>query len=140
MNLLKQSDLPVVAAVVKLFFLELDPPVIPYSAYDSLHSIYPQVAGSAKSDDEADNAGRVEKLKEFLSHLPRVNLHTLDALLRHLRQLVDETKEAEGADPEDLYLAKLSHSMARCKISCFLVLFLLIYVLRHHAAKARKRH
>lgn len=116
-NLLKQSDLPVVAAVVKLFFLELDPPVVPYASYEQLHDIYPQVAGSAQTDNKADEAGRVEKLKEFLGHLPKVNLYTLDALLHHLSQLIDETKDGEGVDPEDRYLAKLGHSMGRCKFN-----------------------
>lgn len=115
-NLLKQSDLPVIAAVVKLFFLELDPPVVPYAAYEQLHVIYPQVAGgSAQTDSKADEAGRAEKLKELFKHLPRVNLLTLDALLQHLQALIEATKDDEHVDPEDRYLAKLGHSMGRCE-------------------------
>lgn len=114
-NLLNQTDIPVAAAVVKLFFLELDPPVITYNVHERLHTIYPQVAGSASHDDKADEAGRIERLKELLSHLPKVNLLTLDALLKHLRQLIQDTADAEGVDTEDLFLAKIGHSMGRCK-------------------------
>ena len=122
-NLLTASDLPTVAAAVRLWFLELEPAVLPYALYEDLRRLY---AGGG--DAFAGKEDKIKALLTLLSHVPLVNLVVLDALLGHLVQLIRPTDggsekgkgKAAGADDEeevDVYLEKLGLSLGRCAFS-----------------------
>jgi len=115
-NLLKQSDLPVVASVVKLFFLDLEQPIVSYQAYEDLRLIYQTLGSVPKDNKEADDTNRITALKEFLLRLPRINLICLDALVTHIRNLVVNTRSTSDPkiDSDEIYLSKVGYSVGRC--------------------------
>ncbi|CAE7217298.1 unnamed protein product, partial [Rhizoctonia solani] len=104
-ELFEQFDVPVLAATTKLWFLELNPPLGLWETWDELRKIYPSV-GAAQTEDR-----RVEDLQTVLIKLPKVNLLVLDAIIKHLKELVEETLGAD--EPRDVYIAKLGLSIGR---------------------------
>lgn len=100
-------DAPLLAATVKLWLLELDPPPVHYSKYDDIKAIYPQRVGiEAPSVDT-----RVDVLATLLSKLPRPHLMVIDAIVSHLRNLFISTdKESED---DKIYLTKIGLSFSR---------------------------
>jgi hypothetical protein len=112
-NLLKQSDIAVVASVVKLFFLDLENPVVPFALYDHVRKLYPSLGAA-----DADEAGKVAALKDLMSQLPRLHLLVLDALLQHIQELMVSTRSEsdEKVDSDDVYLAKVGYSLGRCAL------------------------
>lgn len=113
-NLLRQSDLPVVAATVKLYLLELDNPPLPYVQYEDLKQLYKD------QDKVASEEKRIEALKELLLRVPRINLLVLDAIATHIRDLISSTRDDKSVDADEVYLTKLGLSMGRCELfSCY---------------------
>lgn len=106
-NLLRQSDLPVVAATVKLYFLELENPPLPYVQYEDLKALYKD------SEKTATDDAKVAALKELLLRVPRINLLVIDALVTHLKGLMESTR-GEEVDSDEAYLTKLGLSIGRC--------------------------
>ncbi|CCO28439.1 Rho-GTPase-activating protein 8 [Rhizoctonia solani AG-1 IB] len=104
-ELFEKFDAPVLAATTKLWFLELNPPLGLWETWDELRKIYPSV-GAAQTEDR-----RVEDLQTVLIKLPKVNLLVLDAIIKHLKELVEETLGAD--EPRDVYVAKLGLSIGR---------------------------
>ncbi|CAE6425835.1 unnamed protein product [Rhizoctonia solani] len=104
-ELFEKFDSPVLAATTKLWFLELNPPLGLWETWDELRKIYPSV-GAAQTEDR-----RVEDLQTVLIKLPKVNLLVLDAIIKHLKELVEETLGAD--EPRDVYVAKLGLSLGR---------------------------
>ncbi|KAH7335300.1 hypothetical protein B0J17DRAFT_669538 [Rhizoctonia solani] len=104
-ELFGQFDAPVLAATTKLWFLELNPPLGLWETWDELRKIYPSV-GAAQTEDR-----RVEDLQTVLIKLPKVNLLVLDAIIKHLKELVEETLGAD--EPRDVFVAKLGLSIGR---------------------------
>ncbi|KAJ1306794.1 hypothetical protein OPQ81_007780 [Rhizoctonia solani] len=104
-ELFGQFDAPVVAATTKLWFLELNPPLGLWETWDEMRKIYPSV-GAAQTEDR-----RVEDLQTVLIKLPKVNLLVLDAIIKHLKELVEETLGAD--ESRDVYIAKLGLSLGR---------------------------
>ncbi|CAE6519375.1 unnamed protein product [Rhizoctonia solani] len=104
-ELFGQFDAPVLAATTKLWFLELNPPLALWETWDELRKIYPSV-GAAQTEDR-----RVEDLQTVLIKLPKVNLLVLDAIIKHLKELAEETLGAD--EPRDVYVAKLGLSIGR---------------------------
>ncbi|CAE6481960.1 unnamed protein product [Rhizoctonia solani] len=104
-ELFGQFDAPVLAATTKLWFLELNPPLGLWETWDELRKIYPSV-GAAQTEDR-----RVEDLQTVLIKLPKVNLLVLDAIIKHLKELVEETLGAD--EPREVFVAKLGLSLGR---------------------------
>ncbi|CAE6441078.1 unnamed protein product [Rhizoctonia solani] len=104
-ELFGKFDAPVLAATTKLWFLELNPPLGLWETWDELRKIYPSV-GAAQTEDR-----RVEDLQTVLIKLPKVNLLVLDAIIKHLKELVEETLGAD--EPRGVFVAKLGLSLGR---------------------------
>ncbi|OAV95122.1 hypothetical protein PTTG_03869 [Puccinia triticina 1-1 BBBD Race 1] len=103
---LEAFDPPLIAATIKLWLLELDPPPVHSSRYDDVKAIYPQRAGIETRSVDV----RVEVLAALLSKLPKPHLMVIDTVISHLRNLFISTKSSED---DELYLAKLGLSIAR---------------------------
>lgn len=108
-DLLLKYDAPVLASAVKLWALELDPPLALWEGWDDIRRIYPPV-GAAKSEGEKTPEQRVQELQVSLQRLPKVHLYVLDAILQHLNRLISSTKVDE---PEEVYITKLALTMGR---------------------------
>jgi hypothetical protein len=83
-DMLSKYDAPVLASTVKLWALELDPPLALWEGWDDIRKIYPSVGSAAKADDEAATQQRIQDLSTALQRLPRVHLYVLDAIIQHL--------------------------------------------------------
>jgi hypothetical protein len=111
-ELLAKYDAPVLASAVKLWALELDPPLALWEGWDEIRRLYPAVGSAAKADDEAATQQRIADLCAALQRLPRVHLHVLDAIVQHLDKLIDLTEVEED---DEVYINKLALSMGRSK-------------------------
>lgn len=78
-------DPPVLASVLKLWLLELNPPVMMWEGWEEVKKIYPAV-GAEKKEQEGDGVGIEEELKNLLARLPTVSVKVLDAVVKHLRE------------------------------------------------------
>lgn len=122
-------DAPVLASTVKLWLLELDPPLALYEGWDEIRKLYPTV-GSAGTDDNLEH--RIQEVSNVLQKLPKVHLLVLDAVVDHIRRsvdnllvtiqsltvscsLIDSTSVEES---EEVYIAKISLSLGRSKSWC----------------------
>jgi hypothetical protein len=81
-------DAPVIAGAVKLWLLELDPPLALWEGWDDIRKIYPAVGAAAKSESGDAEAQRITDLGTALQRLPKVHLYVLDAIVSHLRRYV----------------------------------------------------
>ena len=86
MELFKGYDAPVIASTIKLWFLELDPPLAMYEGWEECRRIYP-IVGS-KAEGEITEEQRIQNVCTALQRLPRVHLYVLDALIKHLNKYV----------------------------------------------------
>ncbi|KAI1796635.1 hypothetical protein LXA43DRAFT_1071262 [Ganoderma leucocontextum] len=93
-DLLQKYDAPVLASGVKLWALELDPPLCMYEGWDELRKVYPTDVQAA------------------LLKLPKIHLLVLDALIKHLKGLIKSTSESE-TESNEVYVTKLALSMSR---------------------------
>jgi len=82
-ELLTKYDAPVIANAIKLWILELDPPLALYEGWDDLRKLYPTV-GSSVPKAEGDQE-HIQALGAALQRLPRVHLYVLDAIVKHLK-------------------------------------------------------
>nr|GAT46765.1 predicted protein [Mycena chlorophos] len=103
-------DAPVIAAAIKLWLLELDPPVALWEGWDEIRKLYPSIGATAKTEGGEGDAQRITDLGVALQRLPRVHLYVLDAVVGHLRNLIDTTQVEEA---EEVYVSKLAISVAR---------------------------
>ncbi|KAJ7634132.1 hypothetical protein DFH06DRAFT_679234 [Mycena polygramma] len=103
-------DAPVIAGTIKLWLLELDPPLALWEGWDEIRKIYPAVGATAKSEGVDAEAQRITELGTALQRLPRVHLCVLDAVASHLRNLIDTTTVEET---EEVYITKLALSVGR---------------------------
>lgn len=79
-------DAPVIANAVKLWILELDPPLALYEGWDDLRKLYPTVGSSApKAEGDQAEQEHIQGLGAALQRLPRVHLYVLDAIVKHLK-------------------------------------------------------
>ncbi len=85
-DLFKGFDAPVIASTLKLWLLELDPPLVVYESWDDFRKIYP-IVGS-KTEGEVTEEQRIQNVCAALQKLPRVHLYVMDALIKHLNKLV----------------------------------------------------
>ncbi|EKM49960.1 uncharacterized protein PHACADRAFT_264420 [Phanerochaete carnosa HHB-10118-sp] len=107
---LAKYDAPVIASAVKLWALELDPPLCMYESWDEFRKLYP-TAGAMNPDEQPSEEQHIQELQAALQKLPRIHLIVLDTLLKHLRDLIDST--AEGDEPNDVYINKLALGLGR---------------------------
>lgn len=110
--MLNKYDAPVLAGCVKLWALELDPPLALWEGWDDIRKLYPTVGSTAKTDGEPSEEQHLEDLQTTLQRLPKVHLYVLDTLVTHLRTLIVSTTAEE---PVDIYMTKLALSVGRSK-------------------------
>ncbi|RDB20844.1 Rho-GTPase-activating protein 8 [Hypsizygus marmoreus] len=112
-ELITKYDAPVIASAVKLWMLELDPPLALYEGWDDLRRLYPTVGSSAVKGEEQSAEDHIQSLGAALQRLPRVHLYVLDAIVKHLKTLIDTTTVEE---PNEVYATKLALSIGRAVV------------------------
>ncbi|CAL1714693.1 unnamed protein product [Somion occarium] len=110
-DVLSKYDPPVLASAIKLWALELDPPLCMYEGWDEFRKLYPTVGAVKAPEGQPSEEQHIQDLQAALQRLPRIHLFVLDAVVKHLKQLIDST--AEGDEPNDVYIAKLALSLGR---------------------------
>lgn len=90
MEVFANYDAPVIASTIKLWALELDPPLALYEGWDEIRRLYPTVgsAAAAAMDGENSEEQRLKDLGIALQRLPRIHLYVLDSLVSHIKQYV----------------------------------------------------
>ena len=111
-EMLAKYDAPILAGCVKLWALELDPPLALWECWDDIRKLYPIVGSAGKVDGEPSEEQHLQDLQIALQRLPKVHLYVLDALVTHLRTLIVSTAAEE---PIDIYMTKLALSIGRSK-------------------------
>ncbi|KAK8849456.1 hypothetical protein IAR55_004789 [Kwoniella newhampshirensis] len=102
-SIVKKFNVPVAAGAVKLYLLELNPPVLGWEGWEDAKAVYPAVG----ADQERDMTSAVTSV---LGRLPGSQLFALDAVIKHFRDLIDSTKSAEA---DEVYITKLALSVGR---------------------------
>ncbi|KAF8636388.1 hypothetical protein AX17_003570 [Amanita inopinata Kibby_2008] len=111
-ELFKGYGAPVIASTIKLWILELDPPLATYEGWEEFRKLYPIVgSGIPKADGEVMEEQRIQNVSSALQRLPKVHLHMLEKLIKHLRTLIESTNVVEESD--EVYIAKLALSLGR---------------------------
>lgn len=82
-EMLAKYDAPVVASTVKLWALELNPPLCTWEGWDDIRRIYPTV-GSAPEEQNAQQ--HIQDLQVALLRLPKIHLLALDTLFGHIKK------------------------------------------------------
>ena len=100
-DVLEKYDAPVIASALKLWLLELEPPLGLYDAWDEFRKIYPSsksafrmeihgpltlsasVGSSTKTEESQEQ--RLEAVAGALLKFHKVHLSVLDAILKHLK-------------------------------------------------------
>ncbi|GAA5899161.1 GTPase-activating protein RGD2 [Sporobolomyces salmoneus] len=115
--LFRPFDLPILCSVVKLWLLELEVPVISFSAYDELRSLFPGRVTSVGENEEGGGGKGVDRegLIKVLAKLPAVHFQTLRFLLSRLYPLttLEPISDSPSSDSRQTYLSKLSLSLSR---------------------------
>ncbi|THU99108.1 hypothetical protein K435DRAFT_508387 [Dendrothele bispora CBS 962.96] len=111
-DLFKPYDAPVIAATIKLWLLELDPPVTMYEGWDEFRKLYPTHGRilTIEGEQSDDHDKKMAEVSNALMKLPRVHLYVLDRVVKHLKTLVDTTKTEEA---NEIYITKLALSIGR---------------------------
>ncbi|GFZ50185.1 hypothetical protein JCM24511_07940 [Saitozyma sp. JCM 24511] len=111
-GVIKQFNVPIVAGTVKLFLLELNPPVLGWEGWEDAKAVYPAGKSLLDSDFGADQErDMTSAVTSVLGRLPGAQLYTLDAVVKHLKELIDSTKTEES---NEVYITKLALSVGRC--------------------------
>ncbi|KAK0202951.1 hypothetical protein DFS33DRAFT_1343865 [Desarmillaria ectypa] len=100
-------DAPVIASTIKLWLLELNPPIALYEGWEEFRKLYPTVGSAVKAEGEEQ---RIIELGTALQKLPRAHLYVLDAIIKHLKTLIDSTTVEEA---NEVYITKLALSISR---------------------------
>ncbi|EIW58644.1 uncharacterized protein TRAVEDRAFT_29154 [Trametes versicolor FP-101664 SS1] len=111
-DMLQKYDAPVLASSVKLWALELDPPLCMYEGWDELRKLYPTVGSSAHQELKPSSEQHVLELQAALQKLPKIHLLVLDIIVKHLKDLIASTSESES-ESNEVYITKLALSMGR---------------------------
>ncbi|KAG6821453.1 hypothetical protein H0H93_010177 [Arthromyces matolae] len=109
-DFLAKYDAPVIASAIKLWILELDPPLALFEGWDDLRKLYPTVGSSATNEPEKSPENHIQALSSTLQRLPRIHLHVLDLLVKHLKTLIESTTVEEA---DEVYITKLALSVGR---------------------------
>ena len=86
-ELLGKFDAPVIASCVKLWALELNPPLALYEGWDDFRRLYPTLGTAPKAGEESEEE-HLQAVGAALLKLPRVHLYVLDAIVKHLKRCV----------------------------------------------------
>ncbi|KAI0675535.1 hypothetical protein C8Q78DRAFT_1181568 [Trametes maxima] len=111
-DMLQKYDAPVLASGVKLWALELDPPLCMYEGWDEMRKLYPTVGSSANQELKPSTEQHFLELQAALQKLPKIHLLVLDIIVKHLRDLIASTSESE-TESNELYITKLALSLGR---------------------------
>lgn len=101
---LDAADGPVVASVLKSWLLELTPPLVPYTQYAEVRTLYASVGAGECS---------AESIRAVFEHIPRSSLIVLDAVVGHLAEVVADTQADED---DNTFRAKLGLALGRCLV------------------------
>jgi hypothetical protein len=84
-DLVARFDAPVIASCIKLWALELNPPLALYEGWEDFRKLYPAVgAASLKEGDEGKE--HLQQVAMALRKLPCVHIHVLDVIVKHLKE------------------------------------------------------
>ncbi|KAI7710907.1 hypothetical protein KC322_g4250 [Hortaea werneckii] len=100
MELLEKYEIPIVAAVLKLYLLELPDSLVSSHVYEIVKTIY------ASTAQTASESARVQVIQSTLGQLRLANIATLDALTTHFTRLIELTSADEA------YVSQLAAVMA----------------------------
>jgi RhoGAP domain len=75
-----QFNAPVIASTVKLWALELDPPLALYEGWEEIRKLY-----RVKGEEQQTEEQHIQNLGAALLKLPRVHLYALDLIVKHLK-------------------------------------------------------
>lgn len=115
-EILQNSHPIVITNVLKLYFLELPDSIIPSSYYDLIQLLY----SNYPFHDETKTESRINGVQNVLVDLPNCNLATLDAILTHLKRLINiiGTKDEElAAKFQESIYKEFVHIILRSKDS-----------------------
>ena len=102
MNLLEKYEIPIVAAVLKLYLLELPDSLVSSHVYEIVKTIYTSTAQSASEQ------ARMQVVQSTLGQLRLANIATLDALVTHFTRMMELTSADEA------YISSLANTIAPC--------------------------
>lgn len=89
-QLLEKYEVPIVAAVLKLYLLELPDSLVSSHVYEIVKTIYTTTA------QNASETARVQVIQSTLGQLRLANIATLDALITHFTRLIELTNADEA--------------------------------------------
>nr|POE63296.1 rho-gtpase-activating protein 8 [Quercus suber] len=101
-QLLDKYEVPIVAAVLKLYLLELPDSLVSSHVYEIVKTIYTTTA------QNASDTARVQVIQSTLGQLRLANIATLDALITHFARLIELTNADEA------YVNTLATILAPC--------------------------
>ncbi|KAF2015981.1 Rho-GTPase-activating protein 8 [Aaosphaeria arxii CBS 175.79] len=101
-EILDKYDVPIVAAVLKLYLLELPDSLVSSHVYEIVKTIYSTTATDASEET------RVSVIQSTLGQLRLANIATLDAITTHFTRLIELTSA------DDNYVAALATALAPC--------------------------
>lgn len=101
-ELLEKYEIPIIAAVLKLYFLELPDSLVSSHVYEIVKTIYTSTAQSASE------SARIQVIQSTLGQLRLANIATLDAIVTHLTRLIELTNADEA------YVSQLTTVLAPC--------------------------
>ncbi|EXF74578.1 hypothetical protein CFIO01_10430 [Colletotrichum fioriniae PJ7] len=96
-----EFDIPTVAALLKLYLLELPDSLVSSHVYEIVRTIY-------QTQTQEDDSARVPVLQQTLSQMRLTNIATLDACMNHFTRLIDLTSA------DETYIASLATGIAPC--------------------------
>ncbi|KAL0953557.1 hypothetical protein HGRIS_004778 [Hohenbuehelia grisea] len=109
-ELFEKYDAPVIASAVKLWLLELDPPIALWEGWEDIRKLYPAVGQASSEKKEAGEEQHMQDLSSALLKFPRVHLYVLDTVISHVKKLMESTKVEES---DEVYISKLALSVGR---------------------------
>lgn len=102
MELLDKYEIPIVAAVLKLYLLELPDSLVSSHVYEIVKTIYTSTAQSGSEQ------ARISVIQSTLGQLRLANIATLDAIITHFSRLIELTSA------DDAYVQTLCSALAPC--------------------------
>lgn len=101
-QLLEKYEIPIVASVLKLYFVELPDSLVSSHVYEIVKTIYTTTAQSTSE------SARVQVIQSTLGQLRLANIATLDAIVTHFTRLIELTNADEA------YVTQLATVLAPC--------------------------
>lgn len=106
---------PIIAACVRLFALELNPPLGGLHTWEDARAVYPKYI-------EEGHEIPAQDVQKVFERVPLLNLTTLNEIIVHLHFVLTST--STGSESEDaIYLQKVSLMLVRCKYGLLQYLF-----------------